>query len=76
MSNPLDALIPPRKDDLVLVPFEEPEEELDGDLDEFANYVFDTDVHAWVCNICDALVASTANHTAWHERLDRSTPSA
>lgn len=71
LPDPIDALIPPRKDDLVLVPSEEPEEELDGDRDEFGNYVFDTDVRAWACNTCDALVASTTNHTAWHERLDR-----
>lgn len=70
MSNPLDALIPPRQTDFALVPLPEPEvEESDG----FENYMFDTHMRAWVCNECEALVANPPGHTAWHEHLDKKT---
>lgn len=70
MSNPMDALIPPRQTDYALASFPE-EEELDGDDMVFSNYTFNTDVHAWICDECEALVANPPGHTAWHERLDK-----
>ena len=68
MSDPLDILFPPRKDDFTLVPLPEPEE-LDGDNMVPKNYTYDTQLMVWVCELCGAAVSNTDLHTEWHDQL-------
>lgn len=76
MSDAMDALIPPKPDDFVLVPLPEPEEELDGDDMVPTGYDYDTHLMVWKCLDCGSAAVDTTLHTAWHERLDSSSPNA
>ena len=67
MSDFMDALIPPRKNDFTLVPL--PENDLDGDNMVPNNYTFDTQLMVWVCELCGAAVSNTDLHTEWHDQL-------
>lgn len=73
MSNPIDALIPPRQTDFAIVPIPE-DDELDEDNLVPENYDYDGSLFTWVCKTCGGAVINTALHTSWHERLDKMTP--
>lgn len=71
MSDPMDALIPPKQADFALVPLEEPDEELDGELEELDSYAYNTDRQMWCCLQCGSPVFDTLLHTSWHNDLDK-----
>lgn len=69
MSNPIDALIPPRQADFAIVPLPE-DDALDEDNLVPEDYDYDTHLMIWKCKSCGCGVVDTDLHTSWHERLD------